>query len=276
MIDAHFHAWTLARGDYGWLTPDLAPIYRDVHIRDWQTLAQAHGVQGGVLVQAAPTAEETQFLLAQARMHPQVLGVVGWVDMLAPDAVAQVEQLAAQAPLKGLRPMLQDLPDPDWILQSAITPVLHAMARCGLVLDALITPVHLPRIRTLTLRHPDLTVVIDHGAKPAMPDAAHPPWHEAIHKLARQTDPQRVFCKLSGLWTQTPDGTDCAAVKPWCDTLLGSFGPDRLIWGSDWPVLEMAGSYARWREVSLQALASCTETEKAAVLGGNARRIYRL
>ena len=150
------------------------------------------------------------------------------------------------------------------------------MARCNLVFDALITPLHLPRVLSLTQRHPDLTVVIDHGAKPQMPDAADVPWHEAMSQLARQTDPQRVFCKLSGLWTQTPSGTDCTAVMPWCESLLGSFGPDRLIWGSDWPVLELAGPYARWREVSLQALAACTDAEKAAILGGHARRVYRL
>ena len=276
MIDAHFHAWSLARGDYGWLTPALAPIYRDVHVSDWQALAQAQDIQGGVLVQAAPTAAETQFLLAQARLHAGVLGVVGWLDMLAPDAVAQVEQWARDPWLKGLRPMLQDLPDPDWILQPAITPVLQAMARCGLVFDALITPVHLSRIATVIAQHPDLTVVIDHGAKPTMAPGVTADWPRAMDALARTTDPARVVCKLSGLWTQAEPDHDCDVVRPWCDSLLQSFGPHRLLWGSDWPVLELAGRYERWRAVSLDVLQHCTDAERAAVLGGNARRIYRL
>ena len=127
MIDAHFHCWQLARADYGWLTPELAPIYRDVAVADWQQQALAWGVNGGVLVQAAPTPQETTFLLQQAHDNPCVLGVVGWIDMLAPDAVDQVAQCAARPMLKGLRPMLQDLSDPDWILQPAIQPVLRCV-----------------------------------------------------------------------------------------------------------------------------------------------------
>lgn len=276
MIDAHFHCWQLARGDYGWLTPALAPIYRDVQVADWQQQAQAVGVSGGVLVQAAPTAQETRFLLQQAKDNPAVLGVVGWIDMLAPDAEAQVAQCAEQPRLKGLRPMLQDLSDPDWILQPAIQPVLAAMARHGLVFDALIQPVHLPRILALTQAHPDLTVVVDHGAKPVIDAAAMTVWVEPMALLARQTDPDKVVCKLSGLWTEAPAGQPVAVVRPWCDALLQMWGPRRLLWGSDWPVLELAGSYAAWRACSLDVLARLSPDEQNAVLGDNARRIYRL
>ena len=276
MIDAHFHAWALARGDYGWLTPALKPIYRDVPVAEWQVLAQAQGIQGGVLVQAAPTDAETQYLLAQARLHPMVKGVVGWVDMQALDAVAQVERLAREPLLKGLRPMLQDLSDPAWILQDSIAPVLRAMAQCDLVFDALITPQHLPYMRELIKRHPDLTVVIDHGAKPTREKAVTTDWAGAIEFLASTTDPSRVFCKMSGLWTQAEPGSACEVVMPWCQVLLHSFGPDRLIWGSDWPVLALAGCYERWRQVSLETLKNCTDAQQAAVLDGNAYRAYRL
>lgn len=276
MIDAHFHCWQLARGDYGWLTPALAPIYRDVQVADWQQQAQAWGVMGGVLVQAAPTGQETRFLLQQAKDNPAVLGVVGWIDMLAPDAVAQVAQCAEQPRLKGLRPMLQDLSDPDWILQPAIQPVLAAMARHGLVFDALIQPVHLPRILALTQAHPDLTVVVDHGAKPVIDAAAMNVWAEPMAQLARQTHPDKVVCKLSGLWTEAPAGQPVAVVRPWCEALLQMWGPRRLLWGSDWPVLELAGSYAAWRASSLDVLARLSPEEQSAVLGDNARRIYRL
>ena len=276
MIDAHFHCWQLARGDYGWLTPELAPIYRDVQVADWQQQAQAWGVTGGVLVQAAPTAQETAFLLQQAQANPAVLGVVGWIDMLAPDAIEQVAHCAAQPLLKGLRPMLQDLSDPDWILQPAIQPVLRAMAQSGLVLDALIKPLHLPRILALTQAHPDLTVVVDHGAKPLIDAAAMSAWAESMKQLADQTNPDKVVCKLSGLWTEAPAGQPVEVVRPWCEALLAIWGARRLLWGSDWPVLELAGTYSDWRQFSLTMLAHLTLQERSAVLDGNARRIYRL
>ncbi|WP_322991662.1 amidohydrolase family protein [Limnohabitans sp.] len=276
MIDAHFHCWQLARADYGWLTSDLAPIYRDVAVADWQQQALAWGVNGGVLVQAAPTAQETTFLLQQAHDNPCVLGVVGWIDMLAPDAVDQVAQCAAQPMLKGLRPMLQDLSDPDWILQPAIQPVLSAMAQSGLVFDALIKPVHIPRILKLTQAHPDLTVVVDHGAKPVIDALAMDAWAQSITQLARETHPDRVVCKMSGLWTEAPKGQPVEAVRPWCEALLAIWGPQRLLWGSDWPVLELSGTYGAWRKLTLEVLSKLSAHEKNAVLGDNARRTYRL
>ena len=276
MIDAHFHCWQLARADYGWLTPELAPIYRDVAVADWQQQALAWGVQGGVLVQAAPTGQETAFLLRQAQDNPGVLGVVGWIDMLAPDAVDQVAQCAAQPLLKGLRPMLQDLSDPDWILQPAIQPVLSAMAQSGLVFDALIKTVHIPRILKLTQAHPDLKVVVDHGAKPVIEALAMDAWAQAMTELARETHPDRVVCKMSGLWTEAPKGQPVEAVRPWCEALLAIWGPQRLLWGSDWPVLELSGTYGAWRKLTLEVLSKLSADEKNAVLGDNARRIYRL
>ena len=137
-IDAHFHAWQLDRGDYGWLTPALKPIYRNVTVADWQCQAELHGVTGGVLVQAAPTEPETHYLLALAAQNQCVLGVVGWVDLLAADAPARISQLTDKIKLKGLRPMLHDLSDPAWMLQSALAPAMQAMADCGLVFDALV------------------------------------------------------------------------------------------------------------------------------------------
>jgi L-fuconolactonase len=276
MIDAHFHCWQLARGDYGWLNPALTPIYRDVPVADWGQHAKAWGITGGVLVQAAPTASETEFLLQQARDNPAVLGVVGWIDMLAPDAVSQVERCTERPLLKGLRPMLQDLADADWILQPNIQPVLAAMARSGLVFDALIRPVHLPNMLRITQEHPNLVVVVDHGAKPVIGAGGMDAWAESMRQLASQTDPDRVVCKMSGLWTEAPKGADIEVVRPWCEALLEIWGPQRLLWGSDWPVLELAGAYDAWREMSLNVLASLTSSERSAVLGDNARRTYQL
>lgn len=276
MIDAHFHCWRLERGDYGWLTPALAPIYRDVSVSDWVAHACASGIEGGMLVQAAPTEAETHFLLAQADRHPQVLGVVGWVDMLAPDAAARIAALARHPRLKGLRPMLQDMADPDWIVQPALRPALQAMVEHGLVLDALVRPVHLPRLCTLIGQHPGLRVVIDHGAKP-VPQAAIEDWAEGLRQVADTGDNGHVACKLSGLWTELADRQDLSLLEAWGDTLLSVWGPQRLIWGSDWPVLELAADYARWRTWSLAFLRRhCTPAQCRRVLGLNARRMYRL
>lgn len=273
IIDAHFHAWRLARGDYGWLTPALGPIYREVGVSDWQAQARPFGVTGGVLVQAAPTEAETAFLLGLADAHACVLGVVGWVDLLAADAPQRIARRAAHPRLKGLRPMLQDITDPDWILQPALEPALRAMVEHGLALDALTKPVHLPRVLTLCQRHPDLRVVVDHGAKPDIAGAQWQPWAGDLATLAADT---QAWCKLSGLLTEAGPRPAPDAARRWAEHVLSCFGPRRVLWGSDWPVLELAGDYAAWWHESRVVLAALTADERAAVLGGNARDAYRL
>jgi L-fuconolactonase len=272
-IDAHFHCWQLARGDYGWLTPALAPIHRDVTVADWQAQSAPHGITGGVLVQAAPTEVETQFLLAQADANPAVLGVVGWVDMLAADAPARIEKLASHTRLKGLRPMLQDIADAEWILQPALAPALRAMADCSLIFDALVKSVHLPHILTLAARHPDLRMVIDHCAKPDIAAGEWQPWADGMAQIANETG---AMCKLSGLMTEAAPHPQPGAVLRWGEHVLQSFGSDRVVWGSDWPVLELAGTYAHWWGEAQQLIAGLDEAGQAAVMGGNAMGLYRL
>lgn len=273
MIDAHFHSWQLARGDYGWLTPALGPIHRDVAVTDWWAEASPHGMAGGVLVQAAPTEAETSHLLALADAHAQVLGVVGWVDWLAPDAPARIAALARHPKLKGLRPMLQDIADPDWILQPALTPCLRAMAEHGLVFDALVQPRHLPRLLALHQRHPALRVVIDHAAKPDIARGQWQPWAEDMARLARETP---WACKLSGLLTECGPAPRPDAARRWARHVLDHFGPTRVVWGSDWPVLQLASDYTPWWQETQALLAHLSPDERAAVLGGNARRLYQL
>jgi L-fuconolactonase len=272
-IDAHFHSWQLARGDYGWLTPALGLIYRDVSVPDWQAQAQTCGVTGGLLVQAAPTEAETGHLLALAEQHPSVLGVVGWVDWLAPDAAQRIDTLARHPKLKGLRPMLQDIPDPDWILQPALQPLLVQMAELGLVFDALVKPVHLPRLLSLAQRHPTLRIVIDHAAKPDIAAGTWQPWADDLQCLAEQTN---AVCKLSGMLTEAGADPVPQVCRPWAEHVLACFGPSRVLWGSDWPVLELAGSYAGWWQACQQFTEHLTKAERAAVFGGNALRVYRL
>ena len=262
-IDAHFHCWQLSRGEYGWLTPALAPIYRDVAVDDWWAQAQPHGVEGGVVVQAAATEAETHFLLQQADANARVLGAVGWVDLLAPDAVARITALAQHLKLKGLRPMLQD----------ALTPALLEMQQCGLVFDALVKPLHLPRILTLAQRHPSLKMVIDHAAKPDIAAGQWQPWADDLARIATQTS---AVCKLSGVLTEAGPQPAPGAAQRWCAHVLECFGPQRVLWGSDWPVLELASDYTRWWQDVQVVLQDLTAPERAAVLGGNAQRVYQL
>ena len=274
IVDAHFHCWQLARGDYGWLTPALAPIHRDIGIEHWQREALPFGVSAGVLVQAAPTEAETTFLLAQAARHDAVRGVVGWVDLLARDTPGRIAHLASTQPkLKGLRPMLQDLDDAAWILQPALAPALDAMAAHGLVFDALVKPLHLPHLLVLCQRHPYLQVVIDHGAKPDIAGGQWQPWADDLQRLARETT---AVCKLSGLLTEAGPQPRRGATLRWGSHLIACFGLRRLLWGSDWPVLELAGPYRDWWHDTQALLAPLADAERAAVLGANAQRVYRL
>ncbi len=274
IVDAHFHCWRLARGDYGWLTPALAPIYRDIEVEDWQREAQPQGVTAGVLVQAAPTEAETAFLLEQAARHEAVRGVVGWMDLLAHDVPERIATLASTQPkLKGLRPMLHDIDDADWILQPALAPALEAMAAHGLVFDALVKPLHLPRLRVMCERQPALQVVIDHGAKPDISGGHWQPWADDLQRLARETT---AVCKLSGLLSEAGPNPRRGAARRWSEHVLGSFGPQRLLWGSDWPVLELAATYRDWWDDTQALLAPLANAERRAVLGANAQRIYRL
>jgi L-fuconolactonase len=266
--------WQLARGDYAWLTPKLAPIYRDFALADLRPLLAAAQIDATVLVQAAPTVAETEFMLAvAAQSDGLVRGVVGWVDFAAADAVAIAQRLARNPLLKSLRPMLQDLPDAAWILRPDVDRTLAALPALGLRFDALVTPRELPALATMVERHPALRVVIDHGAKPPIASGQREPWAGWITRIAQH--PQ-VCCKLSGLATEAARDWTVASLAPYVEHLIACFGPQRLLWGSDWPVVDLAGGHARWHRATLELLAPLTADERAAVLGGNARRFYGL
>ncbi|TAM54537.1 MAG: amidohydrolase [Paraburkholderia sp.] len=274
-IDSHFHIWSLERGDYDWLTPQLPAIYRDFGIADWRIQFGELGVSGGILVQAAPTDAETAFLLEQAARHADtVLGVVGWADFERSDAPAHIQSLAADRRLVGLRPMLQDLPDPAWIARPSIQPALQAMSSAALTLDALVRPVHLPYIDALAKRYPELTIVIDHAAKPAIATGRdRDAWLQELRALAAYPS---VYCKLSGLWTEAAQGEPVSVVESWANAALDIFGVDRVLWGSDWPVLRCAGEAREWFDCAMSIVASRGQDAVANVFGANARRAYRL
>ena len=272
IVDAHQHFWNPARGDYGWLKPDN-PIHRVFAPADHRPLMTEAGVDATILVQAAPTPEETDYMLGIARDTAWVLGVVGWIDLLAPDAASQVRHRAADPLFLGVRPMLQDLPDPDWILQPALAPALETVASEGRVFDALILSHQIAAITELARRHPRLAILLDHGAKPRLGDGnAMLRWARDMEKLAASPN---VTCKVSGLLTeQAPGGTRDDVARA-VGVLLDLFGADRLVWGSDWPVLTLAGAYQDWFALAREAIAAKQESALPAVMGGNALRLYQ-
>jgi len=271
VTDAHQHFWRIERGDYGWLTPRLGAIYRDFLPADLAPIVARRGVDATILVQAAPTVAETRFLLALATATPLVAGVVGWAPFASVDAPTQIAALAEHPLLVGLRPMVQDEPDDDWLLRPALRAAFDALVAHRLVFDALVLPRHLTRLARVLDRHPGLSVVVDHGAKPRIREREIDTWRADMTTIAAHPN---VTCKLSGLVTEAPDRAGLDVLQPYVDALLELFGPQRLIWGSDWPVVELDGGYDRWHAMAQQALRKLKADERAAVFGGNAVRVY--
>jgi L-fuconolactonase len=265
-IDAHQHYWRLARGDYGWLTPEKGEIYRDFMPEDLAPHLERHGIERTILVQAAPTEAETEFLLRLAVVTQNVAGVIGWVDFQAPDAQARIVALSRRDKLLGLRPMLHDLPDREWILKHVSVDARAAMVAEGLVFDALVRPEFLGALIAFMDRGPRPTVVIDHGAKPRIGSAGeHRVWRADMAALAARG----AWCKLSGLVTEADPDWTVATLEPYVRHLLETFGPDKLIWGSDWPVVNLGGGYDRWHAAA-QELAGMYPQ----IFGANAHEAY--
>ncbi|MGV2287793.1 amidohydrolase family protein [Trinickia sp. YCB016] len=274
-IDAHQHYWNPQRGDYGWLTPQLGTLYREFGPADLAPWLERTGIDRTVIVQAAQTVAETRYLLDIARGEESVAGVVGWVPLEDPDAPSLIAELAGEPKFKGVRPMLQDLPDDNWIANPALAPAIEALIAHDLAFDALIFARHVDALHTFAKRFPALRIVVDHGAKPPIRDgaASWQPWADGIARLAALPN---VHCKLSGLATEAAAGWTEATLAPYVSHLLAQFGPSRLMWGSDWPVLNLNGDYLLWHACANALVADLSDGERDAIFGGNASAFYRL
>ena len=275
-VDAHHHLWRLGRGDYGWLKPtvELAAIYRDFDLSELRPLLAAEHIDATVLVQAAPTVAETRFLLDAAHASGGLVqAVVGWADLGATDAIETLNGLASDPLLKSVRPMLQDLADPDWIARADVEPALAALPRLGLRFDALVKPPNLRALLRVIEHHPELAVVIDHCAKPGIAGDQWQPWADDIELISRHPS---AHCKLSGLVTEAGTRWTADRLRRYVDYVLECFGPGRVLWGSDWPVVTLAASYAQWSNAADALLGALSSEEREAIRGGNARRFYGL
>ena len=272
-IDAHQHFWRIVDRAGHWPPASLAAIHRDFMPHDLQPTLQRNGIEGTVLVQTLPSEADTEFMLGLADRHPQVRAVVGWVDLKAADAPQRIERLARHPRLKGLRPMLQDLPDDAWIADPALDAAVDAMRAHRLCFDALVLPRHLSALAWFARRHPELPMVIDHAAKPHIASGEIEPWLTEMGVLA---DMPQVHCKLSGLLTEAGPAPTAQRLQPYVEALYRLFGAERLMWGSDWPVLRLAGPYEDWLAMARRQCVDLGADDAAmrALFGGNARRFY--
>jgi len=276
-IDAHHHLWDPGRRAYPWLgQPALAPIRRPYGLADLASRTAAAGVTATVLVQTVPDVGETEEFLALADGAP-VAGVVGWVDLAAPDVADTIARLRAGPGgdrLVGVRHQVQDEPDPEWLLRAGVQRGIAAVGAAGLVYDLLVLAPQLDAAVRTVRAHPDMRFVLDHGAKPPIASGGWQPWADGVARLAQLS---HVDCKVSGLVTEARwDDWDAAALRPYVAHLLDVFETDRLLFGSDWPVCELAASYDQVLAAARSTLAALSAAEAAQVFGGNAARRYGL
>jgi L-fuconolactonase len=274
-IDAHQHYWSLQRGDYAWLTPSDVGLYRDFAPDDLSPDLVDCAIHATVLVQAAPTEAESRFLLDLSRRHASIAGVVGWTDFEADDVAERISRLVSdgQGMLKGLRPMVQDISDPDWLGRRSLDAAFEAMIANDLVFDALVTPRHLGALIRRLRRHPRLRAVLDHAGKPNIANAKVEPWAGLLEQLAHGTE---VHCKLSGLLTQASQGAGIAELDAFVARIFSCFGTERVMWGSDWPVVTLRTTYQGWLQMSLDLVRRHASGGEGAVFGANAVRFYHL
>jgi L-fuconolactonase len=276
IIDAHHHLWDPGVRRHAWLD-ELPSLGRRFGLEDFTPLARACGVTASVLVQVLPSVAETGEFLALAASGTLVASVVGWADLTAPDVadqIARLRELPGGNRLAGLRHLVQDEPDPDWLDRPDVRSGLRALASAGLVYDLLVRPAQLPAAIRVARELPGVRFVLDHGGKPAIARGQYEPWARLVGDLAACPN---VAAKLSGLVTEAGPDWSAAQISPYASHLIDIFGPHRLMAGSDWPVCTLAASYAEVLDLAVSLLsARLGAADVAAVLAGNAQAIYRL
>lgn len=274
-IDAHQHYWKIARGDYGWIGPELPVLYRDYGPDDLKPHLDRHRLDGTIVVQAAPTLEETEFLLELAQKDETILGVVGWLDPNDPNHLEHYERFASDPKFVGFRVMIQEMPDANAALEPGFVEALRIYADMGVPVDLLVKSHQLePLVRLIDLV-PDLRGVIDHLAKPRIAEGELEPWRSRMSELAAHPN---LFCKISGLATEADHSRwKTEDFRPYIRHALEAFGPKRVLFGSDWPVCRLAAEYDQVVDIVEKALPDgWGEEERARLYGLNAKEFYRL
>jgi L-fuconolactonase len=274
IIDAHHHVWDLDIRDQSWITADMAAIRQNFGVDDMRDSARAAGVGATVLVQTVTVAAETPELLATAAADPLVAAVVGWTDLTAAgvsDELARLRAVPGGGYLAAIRHQVQSEPDPGWLRRPDVLRGLRAVAAAGLAYDVLVRPHQLASAVAAAAAVPGLTFVLDHAGKPPIANGDLAPWRAAITALAARPN---TVCKLSGLVTEAPAGAEPRDFAPVADVMLSAFGPDRVMFGSDWPVCLLRSDYASVVALAQTLVTGLSDAERTAVFAATAARVY--
>jgi L-fuconolactonase len=273
-IDAHHHLWRYKPEDYPWMSDSLSALRRDYLLPHLEAVTTSTGVTGTIAVQARQSMEETEWLSEIASGTDLIRAVVGWAPLIDPDAASHLERFAGLSKVKGMRHVLHDEADPNYMLRDDFNRGVSLLKGYNLRYDILIFEQHLPQTIEFVDRHPNQVFIVDHIAKPKIRERLLTPWRENISELARRSN---VYCKLSGMvteadWTSWQDED----LAPYIEVVLEAFGPRRLMFGSDWPVCTLAASYQRWADTVTKAIERFSADEQASILAGSAIEAYTL
>lgn len=272
IIDAHQHFWDPGMFDYFWMEPGI--LQRAYLPADLRPILDEVGVQHTVLVQAQQNVAETRWFLELAEQNEFIAGVVGWVDLTTPDLNHTLDNLQKHPRFKAVRHMVQDEADPSWLMHPDALAGLRELAARGIAYDVLIRPPSLPTVAPLAEQIPDLRMVVDHIAKPPIASRRLDGWADHMAQIAQCPN---VWCKVSGMITEADHATWKASdLKPYVQSVLSQFGADRLLYGSDWPVCLLAGSYRQVWDALHEALGPLSGADHAKIFGENAKAFYRL
>jgi L-fuconolactonase len=274
IIDSHQHFWQVGRFDYPWLTPELGVLFKDYLPDSLEPILRKNHISKTVLVQASNSVEETRWLLKLADEHEFIAGVVGWVDLKSSSVAPQLDEFTRHPKFKGVRHLVESEPLDDWLVQQEVLAGLKILESRNVPFDLLVHTRHLKFVPTVVEACPNLRLVIDHLAKPPIAKGEIEEWESHFDKIARFPN---MFCKLSGMVTEAnPVKWKNDDLRPYVSVALDSFGPERLIFGSDYPVCLLAASYERVIE-SFQALLSELGSEsRDRIFDANAIKFYKL
>ena len=273
-IDAHQHLWRYLPPGPSWMADGMEGLRRDFLIDDLRAVTADAGVTGTIVVEAERTIEETEWLSRVAASGDLICGVVGWAPLATPAAISELERIASLPKMKAIRHPIHDELDDHFLLRDDFNRGVAALKQFDLRYDILVFEKHLPQTIQFVDRHPDQVFILDHVAKPRIRDRVFSPWRENIGKLARRSN---VYCKVSGMVTEADwDTWSDEVVSPYIEAVVEAFTPNRLMFGSDWPVMTLASSYGRWMATIQSAIAQLSVTEKERILGGTALEAYGL
>lgn len=272
-IDAHQHFWDLKKFRYGWMQPD-SPLHRDYLPEHLEPILIRNRFERSIVVQAHQSVEEARWLLQLANQHEFIAGVVGWVDLTDPHVGTVLDDLQRDPKFVGVRHLVQDEPDTRWLLRNDVIRGLRELARRGIPYDLLLFPVHLQLAPLLAERVPELRMVIDHIAKPRIAEGLFDGWAQDMEAAAAVP---HLYCKLSGMITEAEwKQWNAAQLRPYVQHVLKLFGPERLMFGSDWPVCTLAGTWKEVLAAFTQAVGPLPQPVREELLGGAAARFYRV